>query len=72
MKQTFSLATLALLFTACASLPELFSELKWQDLRGDRGLQAMRRDFAWCSDAIESRRSLHEQCMIERGWALAK
>ena len=72
MKQTFSLATLALLLTACASLPESFSELKWQDLRGDRGLQVMRRDFAWCSDAVETRRSLHEQCMIERGWALAK
>lgn len=72
MKQTFFLTTLAFLLTACTSLPESFSELKWQDQRGDRGLQVMKRDFTWCSYAIETRRSLHEQCMRERGWALAK
>ena len=72
MKHTIFLTTLALFFTACVSLPESFAEIKWQDLRGDRGQQVMKRDFAWCSDAVETRRSLHEQCMIERGWALAK
>jgi starvation-inducible outer membrane lipoprotein len=63
---------LTMLLTACSSLPESFSSLKWQDLRGDRGSQVMQRDFAWCSDAVETRRSLHEQCMSERGWVLAK
>ncbi len=72
MKQTLFLGTLALFLTGCASLHESFSELKWQDLRGDRGLQVMNRDVAWCSNAIETRRSLHEQCMIERGWTLAQ
>jgi starvation-inducible outer membrane lipoprotein len=71
MRNTF-LVLLALLLTACTSLPESFSSLKWQDLRGDRGSQVMHRDFAWCSDAIETRRSLHELCMSELGWALAK
>ncbi len=61
-----------LLLAACTSLPESFSPLKWQDLRGDRGSQVMQRDFSWCSNAIETRRSLHEQCMNERGWVLAK
>ncbi len=72
MKQTFFLIKLALVLTACTGLPESFTEIKWQDLRGDRGLQVMKRDFAWCSVAVETRRSLHEQCMIERGWASAK
>ncbi len=72
MKQSFFLTTLALFLTACASLHESFAEIKWQDLRGDRGQQVMKRDFTWCSDAVETRRSLHEQCMIERGWALSK
>ncbi|TAG25779.1 MAG: hypothetical protein EAZ37_11750 [Burkholderiales bacterium] len=60
------------LLTACASMPESFSQLKWQDQRGDRGWQVMQRDFIWCAEAIETRRSLAEQCMSERGWALAK
>jgi hypothetical protein len=61
-----------LLITACTSIPESLSQLTWQDLRGDRGGQVMQRDMAWCLDAIETRRSLHEQCMNERGWAAAK
>jgi hypothetical protein len=71
MRTTFLTLT-ALLVTACTSLPESFSSLEWQDLRGDRGSQVMHRDFAWCAEAIETRRSLHAQCMSERGWALAK
>lgn len=72
MKQPFFLFVFILLITACAGLPESFSELKWQDLRGDRGLQVTKRDFARCSEAIETRRSLHEQCMSERGWVFVK
>jgi starvation-inducible outer membrane lipoprotein len=66
------LCTATLLIAACSSVPESFSQLKWQDQRGDRGLQVMQRDMAWCLDAIETRRSLQEQCMHERGWMLAK
>ena len=66
------LCTISLLIAACTSLPDSFSQLKWQDLRGDRGGQVMQRDMAWCLESIETRRSLHEQCMNERGWTLAK
>lgn len=73
MRITSLIAPIALsLLTACVSMPESFSQLKWQDQRGDRGLQVMQRDFVWCADAVETRRSLQEQCMSERGWALAK
>ncbi len=66
------LCAVALVIAACASLPDSLSQLKLQDQRGDRGAQVMHRDMAWCIDAIETRRSLHEQCMNERGWVLAK
>jgi hypothetical protein len=66
------ITALSIVLAACANMPESFSQLKWQDLRGDRGGQVMQRDMAWCLDAIETRRSMHEQCMNERGWVLAK
>ncbi len=66
------LTALPLLLAACTSLPESVSQLKWQDMRGDRGGQVIQRDLAWCSEAIETRRSLLETCMTERGWVLAK
>jgi starvation-inducible outer membrane lipoprotein len=72
MLRTLFFPAIALLLTACASVPESFSSLTWQDQRGDRGQQVRQRDLAWCLDAVETRRSLHEQCMIERGWALIK
>lgn len=65
-------AAIAMLLNACTSMPQSYSQISWQDLRGERGLQVMKRDFTYCSDAIETRRSLHELCMSERGWALAK
>jgi hypothetical protein len=70
MRITFPIVII--LLTACASMPESFSQLKWQDQRGDRGQQVLQRDFLWCAEAVETRRSLAEQCMNERGWALAK
>ncbi len=72
MPRVASLLTSSLMLMACTSMPESFSQLKWEDLRGDRGSQVMQRDFVWCADAIETRRSLLELCMNERGWALAK
>lgn len=72
MMRTSLLPAMALLLTACSSVPESFSSLTWQDQRGDRGQQVKQRDLAWCLDAVETRRSLQEQCMSERGWALVK
>jgi starvation-inducible outer membrane lipoprotein len=62
----------SIVLAACTSLPESFSQVKWQDLRGDRGGQVMQRDMTWCLESIETRRSLHAQCMHERGWATAE
>ncbi len=72
MLRTALLLTFSLWLAACSSLPESFSQLNWQDLRGDRAQQVMQRDLAWCLYAIETRRSLAEQCMNERGWTLNK
>jgi starvation-inducible outer membrane lipoprotein len=63
---------LAGLLGACASVPESLAALTWQDQRGDRGQQVKQRDLVWCLAAVETRRSLQEQCMSERGWVLAK
>ena len=65
----FALSTLLL---ACASVPESFASLTWQDQRGDRGHPVMERDLAWCIDAVETRRSLLNTCMAERGWVAAQ
>jgi hypothetical protein len=56
---------------ACAGLPESMSQLSWQDQRGDRGTQVKQRDLAWCVASVETRRSLLESCMNERGWIAA-
>jgi hypothetical protein len=64
--------SLITLLHACANLPESFVPLKWQDQRGDRGVQVMQRDLAWCIESVETRRSLLEACMSERGWVMAK
>lgn len=72
MMRTSLLPVMALLLTACSNMPEPYSSLTWQDQRGDRGQQVRQRDASWCLKAIETRRSLQEQCMSERGWVLAK
>jgi hypothetical protein len=66
------LTALSVALVACASIPESFSQLKWEDKRGNRGGQVMQRDMVWCLDAIETRRSLQESCMNERGWVQLK
>jgi hypothetical protein len=72
MKRICLVLALAAWLAACASLPESFSQLTWQDQRGDRGVQVQQRDLAWCLESVETRRSLLAPCMTERGWALAK
>ena len=60
------------LLAGCASAPKAFSLVKWQDERGDRGTAVQQRDLAWYIESVETRRSLVEHCMHERGWILAK
>lgn len=72
MKRTCLVLVLAAWLAACASLPESFSPLTWQDQRGDRGVQVQQRDLAWCLESVETRRSLLAPCMAERGWTMTK
>lgn len=55
---------------ACAPLPIGVQELVWRDAWGDRGAQVLARDYAWCADALENRRSQLGVCMAHRGWIL--
>jgi uncharacterized lipoprotein YmbA len=59
---------IATLLAACASAPESLFQLRWQDQRGDRGAQVLQRDLAWCAESVETRRSLLQACIAERGW----
>lgn len=70
MKYKYFLLIAPVFLSACTSLHESFSQITWQDQRGDRGNQVMQRDLAWCLELIETRRSLLEACMHERGWSL--
>lgn len=66
-----SLAPLALgALGACASLPIGVRDLVWRDVWGDRGPQVLARDYAWCAEALENRRSQLAVCMAYRGWTL--
>lgn len=53
--------------TACTSSPHIGHEA-YEDAWGDRGPQVHARDVAWCAEAVESRRSLMNGCMRQRGW----
>ncbi len=64
------LAASLLTLAACASWPDAVQALDWRDGWGDRGRQVLARDYAWCADAVESRRSLLAACMDTRGWRL--
>jgi hypothetical protein len=72
MKRIFLVLPISAWLAACANLPESFSQLTWQDQRGDRGAQVKQRDLTWCLESVETRRSLLASCMTERGWVLAK
>ena len=61
------LLTLVCALAACASNPHV-SKIHFTDALGDRGEQVFARDALWCAEAVESRRSQWNGCMVERGW----
>jgi hypothetical protein len=64
------LAASLLALCACASVPAAVQALDWRDAWGDRGQQVLARDYVWCVEAVENRRSLLGACMAARGWRL--
>lgn len=54
-------------WVACTVAPHI-SQAAFDDAWGDRGAQVYARDVAWCVSAAESRRSLVEGCLRNRGW----
>jgi len=72
MKSIYLVLPLSAWLAACTSLTNSFSQLTWQDQRGDRGVQVKQRDLTWCLESIETRHSLLASCMAERGWAQEK
>ncbi len=69
--RTMALLTVAAWLGACANVAPTMDSMAWKDLRGDRGGTVSRRDLSDCVEAAESRRSLVETCMRERGWVHA-
>jgi hypothetical protein len=64
-------AVLACILSACSHMPQSAKDLSWDDHLGDRGRGVLERDYAMCSDLVESRRSSLAGCMLGRGWSVA-